>query len=105
MMWLLVEKIVLVEVEVEYYDKESFIIWVKFGVVDGLYVGVKVVIWIIIFWIILFNKVVVYGVDIVYGLYEVIGIFDECWVLVGDKYILVDNFVVDVFKCVCLEEG
>lgn len=56
------------------------------------------------FWMILFNKVVVYGVDIVYGFYEVIGMLEECWVKVGDKYLLVDNFVVDVFKCVCLEE-
>lgn len=33
-MWFLIEKIVLVEVEVEYYDKESFMIWVKFKVVE-----------------------------------------------------------------------
>ncbi len=104
-MWSPVEKTALAEAEVEYHDKESFTIWVKFGVVDGPYAGAKVVIWTTTPWTIPSNKAVVYGADIAYGLYEVTGTPDECWASVGDKYILADNLAADVFKRARLEEG
>lgn len=119
-MWSPVEKTALAEAEVEYHDKESFTIWVKFKVVGkyevttttdarGSGVGIAnlsreatsltdayVVIWTTTPWTMPSNKAVVYGKDISYGLYEVTGTPDECWVNVGDKFLLADNLAADV---------
>jgi isoleucyl-tRNA synthetase len=106
-MWSPVEKTALAEAEVEYHDKESFTIWVKFKVAepaDHKLAGAKVVIWTTTPWTIPSNKAVVYGKDIAYGLYEVTGTPDECWASVGDKYILADNLAADVFKRARLSE-
>ena len=120
-MWSPVEKTALAEAEVEYHDKESFTIWVKFKVAEaGGFVaangedadyagadaalvaqdleGAHVVIWTTTPWTIPSNKAVVYGADIAYGLYEVTGTPDECWAAAGDKYILADKLAADVFK-------
>lgn len=106
-MWSPVEKTALAEAEVEYHDKESFTIWVKFKVVepaDHKLAGAQVVIWTTTPWTIPSNKAVVYGADIAYGLYEVTGTPDECWATVGDKYLLADNLAADVFKRARLSE-
>ncbi|OIQ30625.1 MAG: isoleucine--tRNA ligase [Alphaproteobacteria bacterium MedPE-SWcel] len=106
-MWSPVEKTALAEAEVEYHDKESFTIWVKFKVAepsDHKLAGAYVVIWTTTPWTIPSNKAVVYGAGISYGLYEVTGTPDECWVSVGDKYLLADNLAADVFKRARLSE-
>ncbi len=103
-MWSPVEKTALAEAEVEYHDKESFTIWVKFDVVDGPYQDAQVVIWTTTPWTIPSNKAVVYGQDIAYGLYEVTVTPEECWASVGDKFVLADNLAADVFKRARLEE-
>jgi isoleucyl-tRNA synthetase len=93
-MWSPVEKTALAEAEVEYHDKESFTIWVKFKVTDNEdkeLNGAEVVIWTTTPWTIPSNKAVVFGPDIDYGLYEVIARPDECWADIGDRYILADN--------------
>ncbi|NVO57155.1 isoleucine--tRNA ligase [Rhodobacteraceae bacterium B1Z28] len=118
-MWSPVEKTALAEAEVEYHDKESFTIWVKFKVQKSPDIavpdkqgeshlnsqawsdaheleGAYVVIWTTTPWTMPSNKAVVYGKDISYGLYEVTGTPDECWVSVGDKYLLADNLAADV---------
>ncbi|KIC23307.1 MULTISPECIES: isoleucine--tRNA ligase [unclassified Leisingera] len=106
-MWSPVEKTALAEAEVEYHDKESFTIWVKFKVAepaDHKLAGAQVVIWTTTPWTIPSNKAVVFGKDIAYGLYEVTGTPDECWAAVGDKYILADNLAAEVFKRARLSE-
>ncbi len=112
-MWSPIEKTALAEAEVEYHDKESFTIWVKFkvlinettppvtgevGQVQPLsdLEGSYVVIWTTTPWTMPSNKAVVYGSDISYGLYEVTGAPDECWAAVGDKFLLADNLAADV---------
>jgi isoleucyl-tRNA synthetase len=105
-MWSPVEKTALAEAEVEYHDKESFTIWVKFKVsnaADDLN-DAHVVIWTTTPWTIPSNKAVVYGQDIAYGLYEVTGTPDESWTAVGDKFLLADNLAADVMKRARLEE-
>ena len=132
-MWSPVEKTALAEAEVEYHDKESFTIWVKFKVVESggnkgpnsdylgalndqqiidlasperteEYIenvksldGANVVIWTTTPWTMPSNKAVVYGEDISYGLYEVIGRPEESWVTIGDRYLLSDSMAMDVF--------
>ena len=98
-MWSPVEKTALAEAEVEYHDKESFTIWVKFKVVgtgDATLDSAQVVIWTTTPWTIPSNKAVVYGAEFSYGLYEVTGRPEECWARTGDRYILADARVADV---------
>ena len=104
-MWSPIEKTALAEAEVEYHDKESFTIWVKFEVVEGDLAGSHVVIWTTTPWTIPSNKAVVYGENIAYGLYEVTATPDECWANVGDKFILADALAADVMGRARLEEG
>ena len=105
-MWSPVEKTALAEAEVEYHDKESFTIWVKFKVTDSddeELNSSEVVIWTTTPWTIPSNKAVVFGPNIKYGLYEVTGRPDECWANIGDRYILADNLAQDVMERARLE--
>lgn len=105
-MWSPMEKTALAEAEVEYHDKESFTIWVKFKVTEsGTDLdGANVVIWTTTPWTMPSNKAVVYGADISYGVYEVTSTPEECWANVGDRYLLADNLAADVFKRARLDE-
>jgi isoleucyl-tRNA synthetase len=114
-MWSPVEETALAEAEVEYHDKESFTIWVKFKVVDPVggegeqlqnrdLVGAYVIIWTTTPWTIPSNKAVVYGKDVSYGLYEITGRPEECWARIGDRYILADKMAADVMARARLDE-
>ncbi len=106
-MWSPVEKTALAEAEVEYHDKESFTVWVKFAVDDATDPAVKdahVVIWTTTPWTIPSNKAVVFGADIDYGLYEVTDTPEESWANVGDKFILADKLAGQVLRKARLED-
>ncbi len=106
-MWSPVEKTALAEAEVEYHDKESPTIWVKFkvaGTGDKTLDGAYVVIWTTTPWTIPSNKAVVYGEGISYGLYEVTGRPEECWVTIGDRYLVADDLAADVFARARLDD-
>ncbi|NDD33511.1 MAG: isoleucine--tRNA ligase, partial [Rhodobacteraceae bacterium] len=106
--WSPIEKTALAEAEVEYHDKESHTIWVKFRVVetgDTTLDSAHVVIWTTTPWTIPSNKAVVYGSDISYGLYEVTGRPEECWATIGDRYILADNLAADVMGKARLDDA
>src|SRR6056297_2231953 len=122
-MWSPIEKTALAEAEVEYHDKESFTVWVKFKVagisspqagsqgdepIGGMptdLMDASVVIWTTTPWTMPSNKAVVYGEDISYGLYEVTATPEECWANVGDRFILADKLAGDVMARARLEEG
>ncbi len=118
-MWSPIEKTALAEAEVEYHDKESFTVWVKFEVVQsgasGLdlseinerannLLGAKVVIWTTTPWTMPSNKAVVWGEDISYGLYEVTSVPDECWAQVGERFVVADKLVHDVMQRARLDQ-
>jgi isoleucyl-tRNA synthetase len=117
-MWSPVEQTALAEAEVEYHDKESFTVWVKFRVGfiiedyppsgNGLggsdLLDAYVVIWTTTPWTIPSNKAVVYGKDFSYGLYEVTGRPEECWARIGDRYILADKLAAQVLSRARLDE-
>ena len=91
-MWSPVEQTALAEAEVEYHDKESFTIWVRFPVLGvGPLAGADVVIWTTTPWTIPSNKAVVFHPDISYGVYEVTQAAADNWVKVGDKLLLADK--------------
>ena len=115
-MWSPIEETALAEAEVEYHDKESFTVWVKFRVVDPVagtgaeiqnrdLVGAYVVIWTTTPWTIPSNKAVVYGRDISYGLYEVTGTPEQSWAKVGERYLLADNLAAAVMGKARLEDA
>ncbi|NNE79635.1 MAG: isoleucine--tRNA ligase [Silicimonas sp.] len=118
-MWSPIEQTALAEAEVEYHDKESFTVWVKFKVVElgasgtdladvekrsQQLLGSHVVIWTTTPWTIPSNKAVVYGSDISYGLYEITGRPEECWARIGEKYILADKLAADVMTRARLDD-
>ncbi|PIE10095.1 MAG: isoleucine--tRNA ligase [Rhodobacterales bacterium] len=105
-MWSPIEQTALAEAEVEYHDKESFTIWVKFPVAtEGDLHGAKVVIWTTTPWTIPSNKAVVYGENFDYGLYEVVETPEECWANVGERFILADKLAGDVMARARLADG
>ena len=115
-MWSPIEQTALAEAEVEYHDKDSFTVWVKFKVVDPIagegsklqnrdLVGANVVIWTTTPWTLPSNKAVVFGSNISYGLYEVGETPEECWAKPGEKYILADNLAADTFAKARLEDS
>ncbi|KNG94107.1 isoleucine--tRNA ligase [Pseudaestuariivita atlantica] len=105
-MWSPMEQTALAEAEVEYHDKDSFTIWVKFRAEgDSDLAGAYVVIWTTTPWTMPSNKAVVYGENIAYGLYEITGTPDECWASVGDRYILANSMAADVLKRARLDES
>ena len=99
-MWSPVEKTALAEAEIEYQDKESFAIWVKFPVRDTdneALKGASVVIWTTTPWTMPSNKAVVYSDTISYGVYEVTEAPEDNWVRTGERYILADALAEAVF--------
>jgi isoleucyl-tRNA synthetase len=107
-MWSPVEKTALAEAEVEYHDKESFTVWVKFPVAastDGDLAGASVVIWTTTPWTIPSNKAVVYGAGFSYGLYEVTSTPAECWAKPGERFLLADKLAAEVMAKARLEPG
>ncbi len=93
-MWSPVEQTALAEAEVEYHDKDSFTIWVRFpvlGAEDTPLDGADVVIWTTTPWTIPSNKGVVYHPDISYGVYQVTEAAEDNWVKVGEKLVLADK--------------
>ncbi|MEM6594302.1 MAG: isoleucine--tRNA ligase [Pseudomonadota bacterium] len=118
-MWSPVEKTALAEAEVEYHDRDTQAIWVKFPVVgvgpiysrsvEGVDASALLKAQIVIFtttpWTIPQNRAVCFGPNIAYGLYEVTDTPDECWASVGDTYILADSMADEVLSLARLEEG
>ncbi|RYH03846.1 isoleucine--tRNA ligase [Salipiger sp. IMCC34102] len=99
-MWSPVEKTALAEAEVEYHDKESLTVWVKFAVreTDNEAIrGAHVVIWTTTPWTMPSNKAVVYSKDISYGIYEVTEAPEDNWVKPGERYLLADKLAGPVF--------
>jgi len=91
-MWSPVEKTALAEAEVEYHDKTSHTIYVKFPVVKGSpsLTGVSIVIWTTTPWTIPGNRAIAYSPTLDYGVYEVTVADEKSLANVGDKIALAD---------------
>ncbi|HEY4115565.1 MAG TPA: isoleucine--tRNA ligase [Rhizomicrobium sp.] len=90
-MWSPVEKTALAEAEVEYKEKTSPTIYVKFPVVKGGPVGASVVIWTTTPWTIPGNRAIAYSETISYGLYEVAEANEGALAKIGEKLLLADE--------------
>ncbi|HEY0282717.1 MAG TPA: isoleucine--tRNA ligase, partial [Rhizomicrobium sp.] len=94
-MWSPVEKTALAEAEVEYQEKTSPTIYVKFPVVrhtglTGAEVleGASIVIWTTTPWTIPGNRAIAYSESMLYGLYEVTSVGEGALASVGEKLVL-----------------
>jgi isoleucyl-tRNA synthetase len=108
-MWSPVEKTALAEAEVEYHDRQTDAIWVKFPVREASGGSILNKATVLIFtttpWTIPQNRAICFGPNIAYGLYEVTGTPDECWAAVGDTYLIADALAADVMEKARLEVG
>jgi len=101
-MWSPVEKTALAEAEVEYHDKVSSTIYVRFPVravrkdgsaIPKQLVGSHIVIWTTTPWTIPANRAICFSPDVKYGLYEVKGVDDadfQPWTRPGDLLVVAD---------------
>jgi isoleucyl-tRNA synthetase len=99
-MWSIVEKTALAEAEVEYQEKKSPQIWVRFPVADGpaRLKGTDIVIWTTTPWTIPANRAIAFSARIAYGLYEVTAVQDGALAVPGLRMILADKLAEDVAK-------
>ncbi|HEY1962162.1 MAG TPA: isoleucine--tRNA ligase, partial [Rhizomicrobium sp.] len=92
-MWSPIEKTALAEAEVEYKEKTSPTIYVKFPVVGGAddLAGASVVIWTTTPWTIPGNRAIAYSESISYGLYEVVELLEGSFAALHEKLLLADE--------------
>lgn len=100
-MWSPVERTSLAEAEVEYQEKTSPTIWVKFKILLGEYEGNSVVIWTTTPWTIPANRAISYSPKIEYGLYQVDALEEGLefipFAQIGEKLILADKLAETIF--------
>ncbi|MEQ1865441.1 MAG: isoleucine--tRNA ligase [Micropepsaceae bacterium] len=93
-MWSVVEKTALAEAEVEYHEKLSPTIFVKFPIKSGAsgdLAKAKVVIWTTTPWTIPGNRAICYSPKISYGLFRVTAVGEGAGAAVGDLLVLADT--------------
>jgi len=91
-MWSPVEKTALAEAEIEYHEKTSPTIYVKFPVVSGSaeLIGASVVIWTTTPWTIPANRAISYSSAMDYAVYEVAEASEGSLAKVGEKILLAE---------------
>ena len=121
-MWSVVEKTALAEAEIEYADIEVDTIFVKFPVVDAVFLRslietnrgeiahhdpatpippeeqMYVVIWTTTPWTIPGNRAISFSRKIQYGVYEVTAAPEGNWAAVGEKFVIADRLADEVLK-------
>jgi len=97
-MWSPVEKTALAEAEVEYREKTSPTIYVKFPIAKGDLHGVSIVIWTTTPWTIPGNRAIAFSESLEYGVYEVSRVADSALATLGEKLALADGLAEQVAK-------
>ncbi|HEX4294265.1 MAG TPA: isoleucine--tRNA ligase [Rhizomicrobium sp.] len=98
-MWSPVEKTALAEAEVEYHEKTSPTIYVKFPLIRGaLAKDASVVIWTTTPWTIPGNRAIAFSGTLDYGLYEVVAVEEGAFAKLGEKIALADKLAEQTAK-------
>ena len=87
-MWSPVEKTALAEAEIEYHDRTSDTVFVRFPVLAGPLVGAAVVIWTTTVWTLPANRALAYGPDIDYALVHVDTVADGSLARPGERLLI-----------------
>ena len=89
-MWSPVEKTALAEAEIEYHDRTSDTVYVRFPVLSGLdgLAGVSVVIWTTTPWTMPGNRALAYGPEVDYALLHVDGVAEGSLARVGERMLM-----------------
>ena len=93
-MWSVVEKTALAEAEIEYHDRTSDTVWVRFLILDGPLAGTSAVIWTTTPWTIPGNRALAAGAAIEYAQIQVDAVADGSLARVGET-LLVAHALVD----------
>ena len=97
-MWSPVERTALADAEIEYHEKQSTTIYVRFSVVDEI--DASILIWTTTPWTIPGNRAIAYNPEISYGIYEVLaveqGLKFQPWSLEGERVVLADRLAAEV---------
>ncbi|HVV27858.1 MAG TPA: isoleucine--tRNA ligase [Rhizomicrobium sp.] len=99
-MWSPVEKTALADAEVEYHEKTSPTIYVKFPLTKAADLPAHsfIVIWTTTPWTIPGNRAIAFSPDISYGLYQVADATDESLARTGENLLLADTLAEQVAK-------
>ncbi len=108
-MWSPVEKTALAEAEVEYHEKSSPAIYVKFPVLTGhgehpLTMGASVVIWTTTPWTIPGNRAIAYSPELRYAVIEVLEVEEKSLAQVGELLVVGYDLVEQVKKHAGIKE-
>jgi isoleucyl-tRNA synthetase len=100
-MWSTVEKTALAEAEVEYHEKTSTMVWVRFPVVksaDPALTGASMVIWTTTPWTLPGNRAIAYGPDFAYAAVKVTEVAENSLARVGEVIVVAADLVEAVAK-------
>ncbi|MBV8913594.1 MAG: isoleucine--tRNA ligase, partial [Acetobacteraceae bacterium] len=100
-MWSPVERTALAEAEIEYHDRTSDTVFVRFPVVttsDKRLEGASVVIWTTTTWTLPGNRAIAYGPEIDYALVHVDGAGEGSLARVGEKLLIALDLLPEVLK-------
>ena len=95
-MWSPVEKTALAEAEIEYHDRTSDTVFVRFPLVQGPAPGASVVIWTTTPWTMPANRALAYGPDIDYALIRVDSVADGSLARPGEHLLIAHALIPDV---------
>ena len=95
-MWSPVEKTALAEAEIEYHDRTSETVFVRFPVLRGVVSDASVVIWTTTPWTMPANRALAYGPEIDYALVRVDGVSEGSLAVVGERLLVALSLVPEV---------
>ncbi len=87
-MWSPVERTALAEAEIEYHDRTSDTVFVRFPILSGPVTDAAVVIWTTTTWTLPGNRAIAYGPEIDYALLHVDGVAEGALARVGERLLV-----------------
>ena len=99
-MWSTVEKTALADAEIEYHDRSSPTVVVRFPVLRGSAAelsGASVAIWTTTPWTIPSNRAIAFSPGVTYGIYRVAAAPEDNWARPGDRLVLADSLAEAAF--------
>jgi isoleucyl-tRNA synthetase len=100
-MWSVVEKTALAEAEIEYQDRTSDTVWVRFPILNGPLPGTSVIIWTTTPWTMPGNRALAAGAEIDYAQVRVDSVAEGSLAVAGETILI----ALDLIPSVCVALG